>query len=111
RRMRVLSFQMLGQSIFGDHILGDPVSADFRLIEKNEDMKTASSLTTTYINFEGYSRGEDDPDPATDTWAVTKVFDLGQLDNGPDRPVAIKGNQDPELKNHIHVFQKPGEYT
>ncbi len=113
RRFLIQSFQMIGQSIYGDHLIGDPVSSDFRLIEKSEDARTASSLTTTTITLNGYPRTTPsaDPDPATDTWAVTKAFDLDMLDNGPDRPVALKGNQDPKLRSHVHSFSQPGEYT
>lgn len=111
-RFLIQSFQMLGHSVFGSHVIGDPASADFRIIDKSEDVKTATTLTTTTITFAGYSRtmGSSDPDPETDTWAVTKAFDLDLLDNGPDRPVALKGNQDPKLKSHVYNFKEPGEY-
>ncbi len=112
RRFLIQGFQMLGQSMYGNHILGDPMSSDFRLIEKSEEAKTTSALTTTYISFNGYTRTlPTDPDPETDTWAITKVFDLDKLDKGPDRAVALKGNQDPEIRSHIHAFQEAGEYT
>lgn len=112
RRLLIQSFQMVGQSNWGSHLIGDPVSSDFRIIEKNADFKTATSLTNTTITLAGYSRekGSSDPDPETDTWTVTKAFDLDILDNGPDRPVALKGNQDPKMKSHIYNFKEPGEY-
>ena len=112
RRRTITLFNMTGISVFGDHILGDPSSSNFRLVEKSDDAKTLSTLSATTITFNGHSRSlPTDPDPETDTWVVSKAFDLGQLDNGPDRPVAIKGNQDPALTNHIYAFAKAGEYT
>ncbi|WP_353134636.1 DUF5017 domain-containing protein [Pseudopedobacter sp.] len=112
RRRLIQSFQMLGKSVFGDHVIGNISSANFKLIEKSDDAKTESSLSSTTITFDGYKRSlPTDPDPETDTWVVSKAFDLDKLDNGPDRPVAIKGNQDPALTNHIYAFAKAGEYT
>ncbi len=112
RRRTITLFNMTGISVFGDHILGDPSSSNFRLVEKGDDEKTLSTLSATTITFNGYSRSlPTDPDPETDTWVVSKAFDLGKLDSGPDRPVAIKGNQDPALATHYHAFAKAGEYT
>lgn len=112
RRRTITAFTLTGTSVFGNHVLGNMVSTDFRLIEKNDNARTSSALTSTTITFNGFPRSfTDDPDPETDTWFVSKAFDLGKLDNGPDRPEAIKGNQDPRLTSHIHAFSKPGEYT
>ncbi|ADY51269.1 hypothetical protein Pedsa_0693 [Pseudopedobacter saltans DSM 12145] len=111
RRRTITLFNVTGTSIFGDHLLGNPSSSNFRLIEKSEDSKTLSSITSTTLTFNGYSRSlPTDPDPETDTWIVSKAFDLGVLDNGPDRPIAIKGNVDPALTTHYHAFTKAGEY-
>ncbi|NGF57998.1 DUF5017 domain-containing protein [Parapedobacter sp. SGR-10] len=111
RRRAIQSVQFLGESIYGTHVLADIVTSDFRIVEKSEDAKTASTISATTINLDGYARSlPTDPDPATDTWVVTKALDLDRIDSGPDRAVAIKGNKDPLLKNHIHVFTEPGEY-
>src|SRR5690606_34166765 len=110
RNFAIQSVQFLGDGTFE---LEDMESTNFRLVEKSEAEVTASIITATTIRFDGYVRTlPTDPDPATDTWAVSKALDLPtKIDNGPDSAVAIKGNKDPILKNHIHVFTEPGEYT
>lgn len=110
RRRAIQSVQFLGDGVFP---IEDMVSTDFRFVEQSEDAVTASTITATTITFNGYGRSvPTDPDPATDTWAVSKALDLPTtIDNGPDRAVAIKGNKEPALQNHIHTFTEPGEYT
>src|SRR5690606_11766757 len=103
RDFAIQSVQFMGDDIY---TLEDMESTNFRLVEKSESEVTSSVITATTIRFEGYVRTlPTDPDPATDTWAVSKALDLPTtIDSGPDRAVAIKGNKDPILRNHIHVF-------
>ncbi|MEJ5961590.1 DUF5017 domain-containing protein [Pedobacter immunditicola] len=102
---------MLGNSVYGTHLLGDMVTAEFRLIEKNPELPNLSLMSKTRLTLDGYSYIDiNDPNPGTETWIVSKAFNFEELDNGRDKPLAIKGNQDPQVDFYGYVYQNPGTY-
>ena len=45
-----------------------------------------------------------------EVWAVSREFKLDETDNGPDKPISIKGNVDPRLTEYSYYYEKPGVY-
>ncbi len=100
-----------GTSEFGDHQLADYPSSNFRFVEKTPSVPSLSSITSTRITFDGYSVKDDsDPDPGTETWAISRAFNLFDIKSGPDKPIIIKGNEDSRIKDYGYTFSKPGNY-
>jgi hypothetical protein len=106
------NIKLVGNSEFGEHLIGDLITSDFRLIEQKPDVVTTlSSLASSRITLLGYELKEaNDPDPGTETWAISKGFNPVDLDNGPDVPFIIKGNEDPKVKTFNYMYGAPGNY-
>ena len=99
-------------SEFGEHLLADYPGSNFQIIEqKPSEVKTTSTITSTRISLLEYSVAEENaPDPGTETWAISRAFNLFDINSGPDKPAILKGNEDPKLKTYNYMFSKPGNY-
>ena len=51
------------------------------------------------------------PNDTVQVWAITPPLSVADFDNGPDRPVPIRGYRDETLKTYEYVFNKPGTYN
>jgi hypothetical protein len=112
RSWYVNNIAMVSNSIYESHLLGDLISSEFKLVEKLPAIAPSiSTYTTTRITLSGYKyEGPSDPDPGTETWAISKAFNMEILDKGPDRPFIIKGNEDAKVTNFSHVYTEEGTY-
>jgi hypothetical protein len=107
----IYNMELISSSLYENHLLGNLVTSQFMLVEKVPSVPSLSTYTTTRITLAGYKFGEPgDPDPGTETWAISKPFDLKTLDKGPDRPFILKGNEDSKVTSHYYVYSRKGEY-
>jgi hypothetical protein len=99
-------------SEFGDHLIADYPGSNFQIVEqKPSEAKTTTTITSTRISLMPYDVSEDSaPDPGTETWAISRAFNLFDINSGPDRPLVIKGNEDAKLKTYDYTFTRPGNY-
>ncbi|MEQ7801620.1 DUF5017 domain-containing protein [Pedobacter sp. ASV1-7] len=111
RSWYVYNIELTSKSIYESHLLGNLISSEFKLVEKVPSVPSLSTYTTTRITLSPYRYVETtDPDPGTETWAISKAFNMEILDKGPDRPFIIKGNEDAKVTNFSHVYTEEGTY-
>jgi hypothetical protein len=112
RSWYVNNIAMIGNSIYGPHLLGDLISSDFKLVEQKPEIAASlSTYTATRITLSGYKYADPtDPDPGTETWAISKGFNMEKIDNGPDAPFVIKGNEDSKITTFNYMYETPGVY-
>ena len=110
RSFIVQTFSLTGETSGAPVIITEHGGAGFRIVEQNpETAPSRSTITATRLTLLG-NLLTDDHDPATETWAITKGFDTGNIEMGPDQPMAIKGNEHPRLEEHRYVYTEPGTY-
>jgi hypothetical protein len=68
-----------------------------------------SSVAATRITMLGNSFTPAN-DPLTESWAVSRSFNAGKIDAGPDYPVGIKGVANPTLTTYTYKYAKAGTY-
>ena len=110
RSFLVQTFSLIGETSGAPVIISEHGGAGFRIVEQNPETAPSRSATTaTRLTLLG-NLLTDTHDPATETWAITKGFDTGNIELGPDLPMAIKGNENPRLEEHRYVYNEPGTY-
>lgn len=104
----VQSFSFVGQTLLGPLVLGDMETSGWRLLDQHpEESPSQSKMTKTRVTLWGNL----DVDLQTESWAVSKPFDTGEIDLGLDLPVAIKGMESAPLDRYTYIYEKPGTYT
>lgn len=110
RSWLVQNFSLVGNTNIGSLNLGNMTNVGFRIVEKNpETVPTRSAISATRVTLLGPLLDPDN-DLYTETWAITKAFNVGAIDEGPDYPLAIKGNEHSRLSSYTHVYEQPGVY-
>lgn len=111
RTWMVQSFSMTSNTTIGTLPLTDMSNSGFRIVQQIQDTSSVprSSVTATRITLLGNTFSATN-DPQHEVWAISKAINAGQIDLGPDRPVPIKGNADPQLSSYTYKFTKPGVY-
>ncbi len=66
-----------------------------------------SSITTSTITLRANAES---PAVYTEDWCISKPINVGAIDMGPDRPVAVKGNSDVKLDRYTYTYSEPGVY-
>ncbi len=106
----VQSFSFLANSAIGPLALGDMTTSGFRIVEQNpETAVSRSTMTATRITLLGYVATEEN-NIQTETWAISKAFEVGEIDKGPDRPIAIKGVESVPMDVYSYIYTQPGTY-
>ncbi len=112
RTWRVQNFLLTSQTSIGLITLGDLQTSGFQLVDRKPDIAPMrSTLSATTLSMVAHARTPDNETVESENWAISKAFYGGTQDLGPDRPVAIKGITDAELKNYTHVYNQPGTYS
>lgn len=108
---RIQNFLFTAQTSIGLQTLGNMQNAGFRIFEQKQ--KTApcrSTISTTTLQLIAPALADSTRTVDTECWIVTKGFETGDADYGPDRPVAIKGYADPRMKEAVYIYTAPGKY-
>ncbi len=110
RTWMIQSFALTGTSTFGILTLGDMTNSGLRIIDGSPvAAPTKSSISATRVTLLGNSFTATS-DPSTECWAISRAFNAGKIDAGPDFPVGIKGVSNPTLNKYIYKYTKPGTY-
>lgn len=110
RSWLVQNFSLIGNTDIGPLTLGNMTNTGFRIVEKNpETVPTRSAISATRVTLLGPLLDPSN-DLYTETWAITKAFDVGAIDEGPDYPLPIKGNEHARLTSYTHIYETPGVY-
>lgn len=51
------------------------------------------------------------PNDTVQVWAITPPLSAADFENGPDRPIPIRGYRDEIIKTYEYVFNTPGTYN
>lgn len=109
---RLTANNELGTSVLANNIL----TAQFQFVEeenKPEILPKRSTMTSNRIQMVGHRVDPNVSGSATAEtrlWAVSKGFEFGDIDFGPDRSIPIKGVADNKLEQYTHVYHEPGVY-
>lgn len=108
---RIQNFLLTAQTSIGPVSLGNMQNSGFRIYEqKRETAPCRSTISTTTLQLIAPALADSTRTAETECWIVTKGFDTGDTDYGPDRPVAIKGYADPKMKESVYIYTIPGNY-
>jgi hypothetical protein len=108
---RIQNFLFTAQTSIGLQTLGNMQNSGFRIFErKKETAPCRSTISTTTLQLIAPALVDSTRTVDTECWIVTKGFDTGDTDYGPDRPVAIKGYADPKMKEAVYIYNAPGNY-
>lgn len=111
RQWHMQSFTFTGNTIAGPILLGNMQNSGFNIIHQHPEIPSRTTTSATRISLFGHLMDSPtDPDIHTEIWAVSKPFETGDIDKGPDRPIAIKADQNPPLTTYPHRYEKAGDY-
>ncbi|SMD14283.1 DUF5017 domain-containing protein [Pedobacter nyackensis] len=110
RSWLVQGFSITSNTSVGTLTLTDMNNAGFRIVDQNAETAPAkSSVSISRVTLNGNEFTLEN-DPQTENWAISKPIYTGLIDNGPDRPVSIKGTADAPLKKYTYNYSKKGVY-
>lgn len=95
-------------------LLGSELFSDMRNLKLVYDSKLntpalqTSSLSSTSMTIRVPSSL---PDDTLVNWAISPPLSANEFDNGPDRPVPIRGYRDETIKTYEYVYYTPGTYN
>lgn len=108
---RIQNFLLTAQTSIGLLSMGNMQNAGFRIYEQKQKIAPCrSSISTTTLQLIAPVLVDSTRTVETECWIVTKGFNTGDIDYGPDRPVAIKGYADPKIKEATYIYPSPGNY-
>ncbi|NGF58017.1 DUF5017 domain-containing protein [Parapedobacter sp. SGR-10] len=111
RTWHIQSFTFTGNTDAGPLVMGDMETAGFNIIHQHPEIVSKTVQSASRITFLGHPMDEPtDPDIHTEIWAVSKPFETGDVNRGPDRPIAVKADLNPRLESYTHTYTKPGIY-
>lgn len=110
RTWMIQTFSLTGTASVGTLTLADMTSSGFRVIDGNSaTAPTLSAVIPSRVTLQGNAFTPAN-DPTTEVWAISKAFNTGKVDNGPDYPVAIKGFANPTMTSYNYKYTKAGTY-
>jgi hypothetical protein len=108
---RIQNFLLNAQTSIGPLSLGNMQNSGFRIYEQKQKIAPCrSTISTSTLQLIAPALADSTRTVDTECWIVTKGFDTGDMDYGPDRPIAIKGYADPNIKETVYVYAVPGNY-
>jgi len=103
--LALTSITTIGATLLANHLTGG-----FELFYVGpKETSGRSSVASGSITLRANSNWSSDP-AYTEDWCVSKGFDFGAKDLGPDRPVKVKGNSDAKTETFTYSYTKPGTY-
>nr|WP_121273240.1 DUF5017 domain-containing protein [Pedobacter schmidteae] len=110
RNWYVQGFSLTCNTSVGTLTLIDMNNVGFRIVDQNpETAPSRSAVSLTRVTLFG-NEFTPENDPQSEHWAISKPIYTGKIDNGPDRPISIKGNADAQLKKYTYNYTKKGVY-
>ncbi len=110
QKWMIRNFSLTTESEIGTLTLADSKTAWFSIVDQIPDsIPSKSTVSSTTITFQGNSFTGDD-DPSSEDWAISSAIHVGNIDLGPDRPVAVKGYSDVKQESYSYVYTEPGVY-
>lgn len=110
RTWRIQNFKLTSTTpTLGEQVIGDMATAGFTLFDQFPDIEpSATTINATTISMVGTAVS---PNTLTsENWVISRGFETGEVDLGPDRPIAIKGIADAMMTTYEHTYSKPGTY-
>lgn len=110
RTWMLQSFALTTATNIGTLTVADMTNVGFHIVDQDSTVaisKSAVSATRLTMLGNTFTATED---PLLETWAVTTAFDVQNFDNGPDRPLAVKGPLDAKRQTYTYTYTKPGTY-
>lgn len=113
RTWRVQGFDLTTETSIGVLPLGDMFTSDFIVVDNDPEgpSKTRSTITTATLTLVPATVTEENRNIGTETWIISRPFNAGKFDAGPDRPVTIKGSITGDTKEYKHIYSTPGNYN
>jgi hypothetical protein len=108
RTWTVRDFVLNSNTSIGLVQLSSQANAGFQLVNEGTIIDPSrSSVTGTTITLRGNNVNTQ---IRTETWAISKPFDAGEADLGPDKGIPVKGYLEPSITEHVYTYSKPGTY-
>lgn len=107
---RIRAFSMQSQTDLGVTSLATLTTADWKLINDgaiNDPGRGAVIESSGAIRFNGNHINKE---VLTESWAISKGFQIAKTDMGPDRPIPIKSAINPHLGSYSFNYTTPGTY-
>lgn len=107
RTWTVRNFLLNSDTSIGLVQLSGQSDAGFQLVNEGTIDPNRSSVTGTTITLRGNNVNTQ---IRTETWAISKPFEAGEANLGPDKGIPVKGYLEPSVTEHVYTYSKPGTY-
>ncbi|MBO9151533.1 DUF5017 domain-containing protein [Chitinophaga sp. GCM10012297] len=107
---RIRAFSLESQTDLGNASLATLTNADWHLVNEGsivDPNRGAVIESSGAIRFNGNHLNKE---VETESWAISKGFELTKTDMGPDRPIAIKSVINPRLTTYAFNYTTAGTY-
>lgn len=107
---RIRAFSLQSQTDLGATSLATLTTADWNLINDGEVVDPGRGAVIESSGAIRFNGNHINKDVQTESWAISKGFQIAETDMGPDRPVAIKSTINPHLGSYTFNYTEPGTY-
>jgi hypothetical protein len=107
---RIRAFSLQSQTDLGVTSLATLTTADWKLINDGTIIDASRGAVIESSGAIRFNGNHINKDVHTESWAVSKRFEITETDMGPDRPIAIKSTINPQLSSYSFNYTTPGTY-
>ncbi len=112
RIWRIADFMLNTSNELGEHVLGNMQTANLQLVEEENPALAPrrSTINASRVQVAAHRLTPENTSLETRIWAISKGFEMGDIDFGPDKSIPIKGLADNRLEQFTHTYGEPGRY-
>lgn len=107
---RIRAFSLQSQTDLGATPLATLATADWKLINDGTIIDASRGAVIESSGAIRFNGNHINKDVHTESWAISKGFEITRTDMGPDRPIAIKSTINPQLSSYSFNYTTPGTY-
>jgi hypothetical protein len=107
---RIRAFSLQSQNELGTVTLATLTTADWKLINDGSTIDAGRGAVIESSGNVRFNGNHLTREVLTESWAISKGFEVGKVNMGPDRPIAIKTSIDTQMNNYSFNYSTPGTY-
>ncbi|RPD41514.1 DUF5017 domain-containing protein [Chitinophaga barathri] len=107
---RIRAFSLQSETDLGATSLATLTTADWNLINDGAIVDPGRGAVIESSGAIRFNGNHINKDVHTESWAISKAFQITKTDMGPDRPIAIKSTINPTLGSYSFNYTTPGTY-
>jgi len=107
---RIRAFSLQSETDLGITSLAALTTADWKLVNEGTIVDAGRGAVIESSGAIRFNGNHINKEVLTESWAISKAFQIAETDMGPDRAIAIKSVINPQLSSYSFNYATPGTY-